>query len=218
MYLLHIETATKVCSVALSKDNILLDEISEEGEGYVHGERLTILIQKILEKNIVSLSDIGAISVGLGPGSYTGLRIGLSTAKGICYGLNIPIIGISSLECVIKIARQKYFNKKILAAFDARRMEVFRRFEDEEGNIIEMDAPEIIIENSYIDEDNMVWVGDANQKCKGVMKNKNIIYDDALQISASGQLETAWNRFQNNDFDDLAYLVPNYTKEFNQIT
>lgn len=218
MYLLHIETATKVCSVALSKDNILLDEISEEGEGYVHGERLTILIQKILVKNNISLTDIGAISVGLGPGSYTGLRIGLSTAKGICYGLNIPIIGISSLECVIKIARQKYFNKKILAAFDARRMEVFRRFEDEEGNIIEMDAPEIIIENSYIDEDNMVWVGDANQKCKGVMINKNIIYDDALQISASGQLETAWNRFQNNDLDDLAYLVPNYTKEFNQIT
>ena len=103
-YILHLETSTKVCSVALSKNGQLLQLVETSEEGYVHGEKLTLFIQEILAKEEISPKALKAISVASGPGSYTGLRIGVSTAKGLCFALDIPLIAIDSLQCLYALS------------------------------------------------------------------------------------------------------------------
>ena len=123
--ILHIETATKTCSVALSVDSNLVDTIETHSEQYIHGEKLTLFIQNILEKNSISFDQLSALSISSGPGSYTGLRIGAATAKGICFAKNIPLIAIDTLDAFESCARSSYPNNTLCVMLDARRMEVY---------------------------------------------------------------------------------------------
>ena len=146
--ILHIETATKVCSVGLSENGSLIGLKEIEEDGYAHGEQLTILIQDLLKEQNLSTKELSAVSVSSGPGSYTGLRIGGSVAKGICYSMQIPLIGIDALTSLSAIAAKKY-NQNICAVIDARRMEVYNLISDASLNPLKAITADIITEDSY---------------------------------------------------------------------
>jgi len=213
-YILHIETSTKVCSVALSKDGICmqLKEINEDG--YVHGEKLTLFIQEIIITEGIDLVSLDAVSVASGPGSYTGLRIGVSTAKGLCYALGIPLISIDSLVCLQQIAQQKYPNQSVLAMIDARRMEVFSTLFDGQGNIIKQLSADVLTDDSYAEHEPFVVVVDGAAKMKDIWGNRTITIDALLLSSALGQVQMAFHKYQNQEFEDVAYFEPFYLKDF----
>lgn len=128
IYILHLETSTKVCSVALSSDGKQLAIKEDLSNEYSHAENLTSYIQDVLNQSKISLKELSAVSVASGPGSYTGLRIGVSTAKGLCYALEIPLIAVDSLFSLASIAKEKHQDINLCALIDARRMEEFNGF------------------------------------------------------------------------------------------
>ncbi|MFN4950320.1 MAG: tRNA (adenosine(37)-N6)-threonylcarbamoyltransferase complex dimerization subunit type 1 TsaB [Flavobacteriales bacterium] len=212
--ILHLETATKICSVALSKNGELFDFIETSSDQFVHGEALTLMIDQLLKRNSIDIESLLAISFSLGPGSYTGLRIGLATAKGLSFGLGIPFIGVSSLESLVSLARAKHPDATIAAAFDARRDEVFLRIQ-QQNRVLLMDQPLVITEDFDSPSDTLVWVGDANVKLKEMLgSNPQHAFDDEIQPSAIGQITIAFHRFSIGDFDDIDQIKPNYTKAF----
>ena len=212
--ILHLETATKICSVALSKNGELFDFIETSSDQFVHGEALTLMIDQLLKRNSIDIESLLAISFSLGPGSYTGLRIGLATAKGLSFGLGIPFIGVSSLESLVSLARAKHPDATIAAAFDARRDEVFLRIQ-QQNRVLLMDQPLVITEDFDSPSDTLVWVGDANVKLKEMLgSNPQHAFDDEIQPSAIGQIAIAFHRFSIGDFDDIDQIKPNYTKAF----
>ena len=160
-YILHLETTTKVCSVALSKDAkiVALKELQEEG--YSHGENLTLFIQDIVSEAGIEMRDLDAVSVASGPGSYTGLRIGASTAKGLCYALQIPLIAIDSLTGLIEQAREVHDGVNLCAVIDARRMEVYNLLVDSNGNKLKEISADIIDSESYKEWEPFVYFGDG---------------------------------------------------------
>lgn len=213
-YLLHIETATKVCSVALSKEGKLvqLQEIADDQ--YSHGEQLTLLIQKVIDQEGIKISDLNAVSVSAGPGSYTGLRIGVSTAKGLCYALSIPLISIDTLTSMAQDESLKDGNKTICSMIDARRMEVFSALFNSEGECIKLASPDVLDESTYSEYEPFICIGDGAEKTKELWKNRSIEYKDSFQISAKTQIELAYNKYQAQEFEDVAYFEPNYIKAF----
>jgi tRNA threonylcarbamoyladenosine biosynthesis protein TsaB len=212
--ILHIETATHICSVAISKNGQLSDSISEISDGYIHGEKLTGFIDDLLKRNNIEYKSLSAISVSAGPGSYTGLRIGISTAKGLCFGLNIPIISISSIQSLHEIAHNKYPEKSIAVLLDARRMEVYSEIYDASKSVLKKLSADVLAQNSYDEFLPLIIVGDANPKLKEFWANRNLLFDDEVCISASGQVDLSYQKYLAKDFEDLAYFTPNYLKEF----
>jgi len=212
--ILHIETATHICSVAISKNGQLLDSISEISDGYIHGEKLTGFIDELLKRNNIEYKSLSAISVSAGPGSYTGLRIGISTAKGLCFGLNIPIISISSIQSLHEIAHNKYPEKSIAVLLDARRMEVYSEIYDASKSVLKKLSADVLSQNSYDEYLPLTIVGDANPKLKEIWADRNLSFDDEVCISATGQVEIAYQKYLAKDFEDLVYFTPNYLKEF----
>jgi tRNA threonylcarbamoyladenosine biosynthesis protein TsaB len=212
--ILHLETSTKICSVALSKNGEPFDFIETSSDQFIHGEALTVMIDQLLKRNSIDIKSLLAISISLGPGSYTGLRIGLATAKGLSFGLGIPFIGVSSLESLVSLARAKHPDATIAAAFDARRDEVFLRIQQQD-KVLLMDQPVIITEDFVSPTDTLVWVGDANVKLKEMLRTESQhAFDDEIQPSAIGQIAIAFHRFSIGDFDDIDQIKPNYTKAF----
>jgi len=213
-YILHLETATKVCSVALSRDGKLLQlkEICEDG--YSHGENLTLFITEVLDRESIEIKQISAISIAIGPGSYTGLRIGLSVAKGICYATGIPLIAIDSLECIHTLARLKYPEHNIIPMIDARRMEVFCSVYNSQGVLIEPIRAEIIDESSFTLIEPLICCGDGSTKLKSIWSQRLTSIDDTIVSSATAQVGLAYDKFKLNIFEDLAYIEPFYLKEF----
>jgi tRNA threonylcarbamoyladenosine biosynthesis protein TsaB len=171
------------------------------------------MIQELLDQHTLQITCLSAISVAIGPGSYTGLRIGLATAKGLVFGLGVRFIGISSLESLTELAGEKYPKASIAAAFDARRDEVFLRIQQDETLLLN-DQPAIITETYSSPISPLVWVGDANAKIKSVLSNAQHVFADEIQPSAKGQVRIAFNRFLAGDFDDIEQMKPNYTKAF----
>jgi tRNA threonylcarbamoyladenosine biosynthesis protein TsaB len=166
-YILNIETATKNCSVALAKDGktVLCKEIAEEG--YSHAERLHVFIEEIISEAGIQLKDLAAVAVSQGPGSYTGLRIGVSAAKGLCYALNIPLIAVDTLQALA--SKAKIAEGMIVPMIDARRMEVYSAVFSSGLEKKREILAEIIDENSFEDfTENLYFVGDCNEKCKTV--------------------------------------------------
>lgn len=212
-FILHLETSTKVCSVAISKNGeaICVEEISDES--YAHGEMLTILIQSCLDKSKLTIKDMNAVCVASGPGSYTGLRIGVATAKGICYSLKIPLITVDSLTSLIAIARKKNPNSNLCALIDARRMEVFSKIENSNGDTLKEISADIIESNSYQKYEPFVFFGDGAEKLKVIWSTPNTSFDTTLS-SAIGQCKIAYDKFQNSEFEDVAYFEPFYLKDF----
>jgi tRNA threonylcarbamoyladenosine biosynthesis protein TsaB len=217
-YILNIETATKNCSVALSKDGItiLCKEIAEEG--YSHAERLHVFIEEILQESTISFSDLSAIAVSQGPGSYTGLRIGVSAAKGFCYALGIPLIAIDTLQ--ILAAQVKLTTGLIIPMLDARRMEVYSAIYTSDLENKRTVQAEIITEQSFQEiEETIYFVGDCADKCKQVLTNKNFIFLEHFKYPSAKEMSSiSFKKFRTNDVVDVAYFEPYYLKDFMMTT
>jgi tRNA threonylcarbamoyladenosine biosynthesis protein TsaB len=213
-YILHIETATKVCSVAVSLNGELISCKESSSDEFIHGEQLTNYISEVISSANIQLENIAAVSVSSGPGSYTGLRIGVSTAKGLCFGLSIPLIAVPSLSSLIFLAKERHPNTTICAMFDARRMEVFRQVVDENRVELVSVGPQVLDEYSMVDFEPFLAVGDGTNKLKELWGNRNIQFDDSIVPSAKGQRILANQKLKAQDFEDIAYFVPNYGKEF----
>lgn len=214
--ILHIETATKVCSVALSVDGELSHIEEFKDEGYSHGEQLTLLIQKVLDQQGIKAENLSAVSVSAGPGSYTGLRIGVSTAKGLCYALNIPLISVDTLQAMAEVARIVYPESNLCPMIDARRMEVFSLITNFDEEILKPVSADVLDENSYSEFEPFVCFGDGAQKMEELWADRNIDFDLDLEPSAKGQIHGAYQKFLKQEFEDVAYFEPAYLKEFYQ--
>ncbi|MNU87573.1 tRNA threonylcarbamoyladenosine biosynthesis protein TsaB [compost metagenome] len=214
--ILHIETATKVCSVALSVDGELKQLQELKDDGYAHGEQLTILIQQVFDLQGITSGMLSAVSVSAGPGSYTGLRIGVSTAKGLCYALNIPLISVNTLESMAAIGKTKYSSHNLCPMIDARRMEVFSLIVDAQSEILKPVSADVLDEHSYADFEPFVCFGDGAVKMQELWANRQITFDLKLEPSASGQVSLAYQKYLKQEFEDVAYFEPDYLKEFYQ--
>ena len=212
--ILHIETATKICSVGLSEGGKALTFIDREPEEYIHGEYLTLFIQEVLDKSRKTLKDLNAISVSIGPGSYTGLRIGLAVAKGLCYGLKIPIISIETLDSLLEIAKQKYSNETLCAVLDARRMEVYSKIKSPQGDLLLNTSATIIEDHTFSFCEPFICFGDGAEKLLELWSGRSITIDKDIKLSAAGQVPFAITKYRNKEFDGLSYLKPMYLKEF----
>lgn len=213
-YILNIETATKNCSVSIAKDgeSVACKEISELG--YSHAEKLHVFIEEIIKETQLDFKDLSAIGISQGPGSYTGLRIGVSSAKGLCFALNIPLIAVDTLQ--ILASQVKIDNGFIVPMLDARRMEVYSAVFNANLEKTKAVEAEIIDENSYADyQEPMYFVGDCQEKLKPVLTKsnfrflENVVFPSAKEMSA-----LSYAKFQNNDFVDVAYFEPYYLKDF----
>jgi tRNA threonylcarbamoyladenosine biosynthesis protein TsaB len=219
-YILHIETATKVCSVGLSKDNKIIALKEDKSLQYSHSTLLTSFLDDVLKEAGMDIKKLDAVTVSMGPGSYTGLRIGVSTAKGICFALEIPLIALNTLGVLARLAKSEISGKEIkyiVPMIDARRMEVYNsvfRFDlNEERSTI----AEIIDENSfsqYLAEGKVVFCGDGASKCVEILKHPNSIFLPEILPSALGMPDLAYSKFQSKEFEDLAYFEPFYLKDF----
>lgn len=213
-YILNIETATKNCSVALAKDGEILfcKEIAEEG--YSHAEKLHVFIQSVLEKASLSFKDLSAVAVSQGPGSYTGLRIGVSSAKGLCLALSIPLIAVDTLQ--VLAAQVKVNSGLIVPMIDARRMEVYTAVFNAHLQKLSDVKPEILTENSFQDlQETVYFIGDCAEKAKTVLKKENFIFlEKVIYPSAREMALLSFNLFQQNKVESVAYFEPFYLKEF----
>lgn len=217
-YILAIETATKLCSVGIAKNGVLVALIELNDDNYTHAENIHPFIAKALEEVGIQSSSLSAISVSKGPGSYTGLRIGVSAAKGLSYALNIPLIGIETLDVLALAIQFEYKNltseSVICPVIDARRMEVFTRWYDQKLNPIN-EVHAAVIEEETIhnwNNQNMVLGGDGAMKLAETLP-KTIIVEDVTP-SAKYQLVLAYKAFQNANFESTAYFEPYYLKDF----
>lgn len=213
-YILNIETATKNCSVALAKDGktILCKEIAEEG--YSHAERLHVFIEAIIKEAGIALQDLSAIAVSQGPGSYTGLRIGVSAAKGLCYALDIPLIAVDTLQALA--AQVTISSGLIIPMIDARRMEVYSAIFSPTLEKKREVLAQIIDDNSFEDrEETLYFVGDCTDKCKPVLTKENHVFlEEIVYPSAKEMSAVSFEKFKINDTVDVAYFEPYYLKDF----
>lgn len=213
-YILHLESSTKSCSVALSDDGKLVALKEVLTDDFSHSENLTVFVQDVLDQVGIKMKDLSAVSVASGPGSYTGLRIGVSTAKGFCYALGIPLISVDSLTSIATIASKKHPKSNILAMFDARRKEVYSAIFDSNLNFKKPISADILDMDSYKVFEPFVLVGDGAQKMLEEWDGRSFVYDSSIFASAVGQIPSATNKFINGEFEDIAYFEPFYLKDF----
>lgn len=220
--ILSIETSTKICSVALHNQGVLLAESTL----YVdksHSEKLAVLIKDLLSYAEINPKDLSAVAIASGPGSYTGLRIGTSTAKGLCYALEIPLIAINTLKAMAHGVSQILTEKDLWLCpmLDARRMEVYSLLADNELKIIQPTEAIIIDANSFEEElkhQRILFFGNGAFKCKPILSQKqNAMFIETDSISAVYVGKLAWEKYQQKEFEDLAYFEPAYLKEFKAI-
>ena len=212
--ILNIETATKNCSVSLAKDGEIIG-LKELNDGnYSHAEKLHPFINEILKEANSDLKNVDAIAVSKGPGSYTGLRIGVSAAKGLCFSLDIPLIAIETLESLSYKVHIE--NGLIVPMLDARRMEVYSAIYDSNHQKIRVIKAEIIDENSFQDELNsceVYFIGDGALKCKETINHKNANFIEAFPSSIE-MAKLSFNKYKIGDIEDVAYFEPFYLKDF----
>ncbi|MDO4782598.1 MAG: tRNA (adenosine(37)-N6)-threonylcarbamoyltransferase complex dimerization subunit type 1 TsaB [Capnocytophaga felis] len=210
--ILCIETSGINCSVAISEENSLLAEKAENKGKFTHAESLHVFINEVLDLATISVNELDAIAVSGGPGSYTGLRIGVSTAKGLCFSLNKPLIAISTLQI---LASQITDNKFIIPMLDARRMEVYSAVFDKNFNEIERTEAKILDENSYsewLSKGNVVFLGDGVDKFSEICHHPNAFFVKNACPQAKDMIPHAFEKFKNRNFEDIAYFEPNYLK------
>lgn len=213
--ILCIETSTTNCSVAIAKDGEVIALLEDNEIKYSHAERLHHYIEQVLVEAKIKMSDLKAIAVSKGPGSYTGLRIGVSAAKGLCYALDIPLISIPTLQILALQAETK--SDFIIAMLDARRMEVFACvFNNKREQIRDIKA-EILLENSfmeYLNNGTVTFIGNANEKFKEICNHKNAVFLDKKLPSSKEMCLFAASKYKKNDTENVAYFEPYYLKEF----
>lgn len=214
-YLLHLETSTKTCSVAISNEGKLITLKEVEDENYSHAEKLNGFITDALEEANLTLKELSGVVVTSGPGSYTGLRIGVSTAKGLAYALEIPLIAVDALAGLAFQAIQKHKQASfVLAAIDARRMEIFSAIYNRSFELVKPISADIVDEHSYSSYEELLCVGNGVQKLQELWKDRSIQFDDSIKSSALGSIELGWQKFQQKQFEDVAYFEPYYLKDF----
>lgn len=216
--ILNIETSTTVCSVSLSNKGELLS-FKEINNGYTHAENLHVFIEDVLKEASFKLNQLNAISISKGPGSYTGLRIGVSAAKGLAFSLNIPLIAIDTLEIMTNRAiSNKYGTAFYCPLIDARRMEVYTAIYD--NNLVQIKNTEALI----VDEDSIkqfseynkiYFFGDGMEKCRSVLSSlKNSEFIPDVLPSAKAMCDLSYKKYLKNTFEDVAYFEPFYLKDF----
>ncbi len=222
--LLLIETATTSCSVALAADNNIL-ALREINQRNIHAEVITLYIAEVFKEAGLAYALLDAVAVSCGPGSYTGLRIGVSTAKGLCFSLDKPLISVETLAAMAHglISRKEINiepNTLLCPMIDARRMEVYTAIFDAHGKQIKPTSAEVINENSFDDllsTQQMIFFGDGAEKCKATLgHNPNALFINMVDFvnSARDLLSPALQNFNNNNFVDVAYFEPYYLKDF----
>jgi tRNA threonylcarbamoyladenosine biosynthesis protein TsaB len=213
--ILSIETATTNCSVSLSKDGETLLLKEDYSNNYSHAERLHVFIDETLREANIERSQLDAIAVSKGPGSYTGLRIGVSTAKGLCYALDIPLISISTLEA---LAHQvKADSGVIVPMLDARRMEVYSAIFSSDYKMNRKIEAQILDETSFAEElskDKVYFIGNGVEKTKALLDNENAIFVEDKLPSANQMSALAYLKYKISDTEDVAYYEPYYLKDF----
>ena len=212
--ILNLETSTTNCSVALSQDGELIALKEDNNLQYSHSERLHLYIDEVINTAQVYQHKIDAVAVSMGPGSYTGLRIGVSAAKGLCFALGLPLIAVPTLEV---LARKINVNAGcIVPMLDARRMEVYSQVFDAKHHPIEAISAQILQSDSYLNFLNgqaVYFVGNANNKAKTLINHPNANFESQLP-SAEQMCGLSYKKFINHDFEDLAYFEPFYLKDF----
>lgn len=222
--ILVIETATEICSVALTIDGTFTDMI-ESKEGQNHARLVTVFAENLLKRNHVKAEDLLAVAVSKGPGSYTGLRIGVSTAKGICFARHIPLIAIGTLEAMTHHVIQNRTlynipeNKKTLFCpmIDARRMEVYSMLYDSQGTEIKPITAVVVDElflAKELEQSQIVFFGNGSDKCRQVLTSPNALFIADIEASAKYLCEIAYQLYNKNQFEDVAYFEPFYLKDF----
>ncbi|OBQ57442.1 tRNA (adenosine(37)-N6)-threonylcarbamoyltransferase complex dimerization subunit type 1 TsaB [Tamlana sp. s12] len=210
-----METATTNCSVALSKNGktIVLEE--DNDKNYSHAERLHVYIDTVLKEGNITAEDLSAISVSKGPGSYTGLRIGVSAAKGLAYALNKPLIAVLTLEALAQQVKAE--SGVIVAMLDARRMEVYSAVYDMDYHVVRETQAQILDESSFIEnlEQGLVYfVGSGVEKTKTIIQHPNARFIEGKLPSANYMGEIANMKYKKSDTEDVAYFEPYYLKDF----
>ncbi|WP_313216059.1 tRNA (adenosine(37)-N6)-threonylcarbamoyltransferase complex dimerization subunit type 1 TsaB [Soonwooa sp.] len=219
MKILHIETSSKNCSVAISDGEKLLCLCEEVSENYKQSESLHTFVEWTLEGAEIELKDLNAVCIGKGPGSYTGLRIGAASAKGFCFGLNLPLLSINSLDSMV----EKFVNQgfdKIIPLIDARRMEVYTAtYDGKTGNEISATEALVLDENSFrgLKEEKVLFVGDGATKAQDILNLPNASFDTTVYPSAQYLIKKAVEKFNSKNFEDVAYFEPFYLKDFHGV-
>jgi tRNA threonylcarbamoyladenosine biosynthesis protein TsaB len=216
--ILHIETATDICSVVLADNGVVVGEKTSEPIRD-HASSLAVYIDEVLKTSGVKPSDLKAIAVSKGPGSYTGLRIGVSTAKGLCYALNIPLVAISTTQSMAQLfyLKNSEYNGYVVPLLDARRMEVYGAIYNQQLEEVHPIVAEILHSDSFSFQStiNYTLIGSGSNKSKTFFENKlNVTIDEAFSVSAIGLVEPAFKAYQKQVFEDVAYFEPFYLKDF----
>ena len=213
-YILNLETATKNCSVSISQNGqtILCKEMAEAG--YSHAEKLHVFIEECIKESNISFKDLSAIAVSQGPGSYTGLRIGVSAVKGLCFALDLPLIAVDTLQ--VLASKLSITEGVIIPMIDARRMEVYSAIFNSKSEKIREVQAEILTENSFEEiSETIHFVGDCAEKAKTVLTKSNFIFhEEIIYPSANEMSELSYKKFQENKLEDVAYFEPYYLKDF----
>ncbi|MBO5875920.1 MAG: tRNA (adenosine(37)-N6)-threonylcarbamoyltransferase complex dimerization subunit type 1 TsaB [Alistipes sp.] len=221
--ILCIETGTDICSVGIARDGEIVSML-ESDEGRDHARKVGVFVDELLHSTGITPNEIDAVAVGKGPGSYTGLRIGVSFAKGLCYGLQKPLIAIGSLDALVAVAREEHkagivtiedWDKACLCPMvDARRMEVYAQIFDSEGNALTEVAAEVVTEESFAkwrNEGKFVIFGNGAAKCAEALSDATLIN---ITPSVRGIAPLAQRAFDEGNFEDIAYFEPFYLKDF----
>lgn len=216
--ILNIETSTTLCSVALAKDGVVIG-FKEVNDGYTHAENLHVFIEKVLTDSKISAKDLKAIAVGSGPGSYTGLRIGVSAAKGLAFALQIPLIAVNTLQTMSAVAAAKSSAADLFCPMlDARRMEVYTAIYDKNLNPVKETSAWIIAEDNlafFNTGKSICFFGDGMLKCKAFLKQiENAIFIEDVVPSSLALAQLSYQKYGKSQFEDLAYFEPFYLKDF----
>lgn len=227
-HILLIETSTRVCSVGVARDGKLLSLQEDHSMNYSHSAVLTLFIEKVLHDAGLSVKDLDAVAVSQGPGSYTGLRIGVSAAKGICFALDLPLLAADTLQAMARICLEEKADVLgdhppgrlpllLCPMIDARRMEVYHAMFDEKLNTVEATQAKVIEENSFsawFGNHRIVFFGDGASKCRPLLQHPNALVFDDVFPSVKGMITQAFEKFSAGDFVDVAYFEPFYLKDF----
>ncbi|WBL21993.1 tRNA (adenosine(37)-N6)-threonylcarbamoyltransferase complex dimerization subunit type 1 TsaB [Zunongwangia sp. HRR-M8] len=214
--ILCLETATTNCSVALCEDGNLIALKEDNSKGYSHAEKLHVFIDQILKENKLEINNLDAVAVSKGPGSYTGLRIGVSTAKGLCFAQDIPLISVPTLTALAKkVAPQP--QEQIIPMLDARRMEVYSAVFDSVFNQVRETKAQILSEESFTEElskGTVYFIGNGVAKFKEICEHPNAVFIEDKLPSAKEMCVIAFDKYKISDMEDVAYFEPYYLKDF----
>lgn len=223
--IINLDTSTRICSVALASGHKLLGT-RESRDEKSHSSRLSVFIDELLKENNLKVPDLDAIAVSTGPGSYTGLRIGVSTAKGLAYGSKIPLIGIGTLDALASGALknpevhrilQENKSARLCPMIDARRMEVYTALYSSRGKRVSRISATIVDENSFrenLDAGPVIFFGNGAGKCSSKIIHPSAVFIEGIETLAEYMITLSVKSWQQKRFENIAYFEPHYLKDF----